>query len=60
MADYREIPESEEEALELELESMARLSVQERYEAMIRLSLLMIEMMERHGHREADTVLQRP
>ena len=60
MGDYHEIPESEDEELELELESMARLSVRERYEAAIRLSLLMIEMMERHGHREADTVLQRP
>jgi len=52
--------EDEERELEFELEAIARMSVDERYRAAIRLSLTMIEMMERHGHREPPTVLQRP
>jgi hypothetical protein len=52
--------EDEERELEFELEAIARMSIQERYRAAIRLSLAMVEMMERHGHREPATVLQRP
>lgn len=52
--------EDEERELEFELDAIARMSVEERYRAAIRLSRVLVEMMERHGHREPATVLQRP
>jgi uncharacterized membrane protein len=61
MPDYL-VMDCEDEAreLEFELDAIAQMSVEERYRAAIRLSLAMVEMMERHGHREPATVLQRP
>ncbi len=61
MPDYLVMDGDDEELeLEFDLDAIARMSVEERYRAAIRLSLVMIEMMERHGHREPATVLQRP
>jgi hypothetical protein len=61
MPDYMVMDgEDEERELEFDLEAIACMSVEERYRAAIRLSLALVEMMERHGHREPATVLQRP
>ena len=52
--------DDEDRELEFELDAIAAMSVADRYTEAIRLSLVMIEMMERHGHREPATVLERP
>ena len=51
--------EDEDRELEFELDAIAAMSVEDRYAAAIRLSLVLVEVMERHGHREPATVLQR-
>ncbi len=54
--------DGDDEAAELdfELDAIAAMSVEDRYAEAIRLSLLLVELMERHGHREPAGVLQRP
>lgn len=61
MAGYVIIDEDDlDRELDLDLDDIARMTVAERYDAAIRLSLLLVEMMEKHGHREPATVLERP
>jgi hypothetical protein len=64
MRDYRVIdeddPEEEAKTLEFELDAVARIPPDRRCDEAIRLSLLLIEVLERHGHREPPAVLQRP
>jgi hypothetical protein len=51
--------DTSEKELKFEIDGMLAMSVEDRYRAAIELSLMLVEMMERHGHREPHTVLQR-
>jgi hypothetical protein len=45
--------------IDFELDWLATLSEAQRFELMLARSAEMLRMLERHGHREADTIVRR-
>jgi hypothetical protein len=52
--------QDEERELEFELDYLATLTVQQRFEMMFRRSVELKELLEQHGHRNSPEIVKRP